>query len=347
MASLDTGASAPPRPIALLLPGQGAQHPGMAVEMYGRQPVFSAVMDEFFDLMGTPGRRLRADWLGDRPSTSIDDASTAQPLLFAIGYALGLAMRAHGWQPVALLGHSVGELAAATLAGVLDLAGAASVMLARSAVMAGAPAGGMLAVVAAPEDLAPFVDTDGDPGGVVVGARNAPRQTVLAGPEPRLSAVESELLAAGLYCRRVRARQPFHCPAVAGAARRFAAAFEALPLGSPTVPIWSTRTARVVDRAQAECPQFWAGQLAAPVLFWPALDALLASGDYTLVEAGPGQGLSMLARRHPAVRAGRSAVVPLLPPGAPGSWDAWCAALRELGCARPGATPRAAALSPS
>ncbi|MEU1607224.1 acyltransferase domain-containing protein [Micromonospora matsumotoense] len=342
MASEETG-----RPIALLLPGQGAQHPGMAVELYGREAVFSAVMDEFFALMGRPGQRLRADWLADRPGATIDDATTAQPLLFAVGYALGRALRAAGRHPVALLGHSVGELAAAALADVVDLPGGAAVMLARSAVMATAPSGGLLAVGATPAELAPYLGADDDPGSVVIGARNAPRQTVLAGPEPRLSAVERELLAAGWSSRRVPARQPFHSPAVADQARAFSAVFETLPLRCPTVPIWSTRTGRVVDREQAGTPEFWAGQLAAPVLFWPALDALLAEGDYTLVEAGPGQGLSMLARRHPAVRAGRSAVVPLLPRGASGSWATWCAALRQLGSAPPGATRRAGAPSPS
>ncbi|SCF39457.1 Malonyl CoA-acyl carrier protein transacylase [Micromonospora matsumotoense] len=335
------------RPIALLLPGQGAQHPGMAVELYGREPVFSAVMDEFFALMGGPGQRLRGNWLADRPAVLFDDAATAQPLLFAVGYALGSALRAGGRQPVALLGHSVGELAAAALADVVDLPGAAAVMLARSAVMATAPSGGLLAVGATPAELAPYVGTDDDPDSVVIGARNAPRQTVLAGPEPRLSAVEHELLAAGWPSRRVRARQPFHSPAVADQARAFSAVFETMPLGSPTVPIWSTRTGQVVDREQAGRPEFWAGQLAAPVLFWPALDALLAHGDYTLVEAGPGQGLSMLARRHPAVRAGRSTVVPLLPRGASGSWDTWCAALRKLDTAPPAATRSGGAPSPS
>ncbi|GAA2676989.1 acyltransferase domain-containing protein [Actinoplanes palleronii] len=335
------------RPIALLMAGQGAQHHGMAVELYGREPVFSAVMDEFFELMGAPGRRLRTDWLADRPAVSLDDAGTAQPLLFAIGYALGRALHARGCPPVALLGHSVGELAAAALAGVLDLPGAAAVMLARSVVMATAPPGGLLAVSATPAELAPYLGVAGEPGSVVIGARNAPRQTVLAGPEPRLSDVERELRAAGLVSRRVGARQPFHCPAVADQARAFATAFEALPLGSPAVPIWSTRTGRVVDREQAGRPEFWAGQLSAPVLFWPALDALLTGGDYTLVDAGPGQGLSMLARRHPAVRAGRSTVVPLLPRGASGSWDTWCAAVRELGAARPDAMRDAGAPSPS
>lgn len=316
----------PARPIVLLMPGQGAQHPGMAVELYDRETVFTAVMDEFFALMGDEGRWLRGDWLSDRPDTHLDDASRAQPLLFAIDYALGRTIRSYGLQPAGLLGHSVGELAAATLAEVMDLAAAARVMLSRSAAMADTPPGGILAVAAAPEQLRPFL---GD-SGVVVGALNAPLQTILVGAEPHLSAVERALTEAQVPCRRVPSRQPFHCPAVDAAAVRFGKAFADERLRPPTTPIWSTRTARPVQDGEAVDPAFWAGQLAAPVLFWPALDELLAVGGVTLVEAGPGQSLSMLARRHPTVRRGSSEVVPLLPSKSEGSWTKWEAALAYL-----------------
>jgi acyl transferase domain-containing protein len=318
------------RPIALLLPGQGAQHQGMATALYGREAVFTAVLDEFFELLGGEGGRLRADWLAERPGTPLDDASRAQPLLFAIGVALGRTLHSRGIRPGVLLGHSVGELAAAALAGVFDLPSAARVMAARSAVMATAPAGGMLAVAARPDALGAFTGPADQPGSVVVGAVNAPMQTVLAGPEPALAATERALAASGLAARRVPSLQPFHCPAVAPQAARFQEAFAAEPLHPTAVPVLSTRTTREVTAEQARNPEFWAGQLARPVLFWPTLERLLAQGDFTLVEAGPGQGLSMSARRHPAVRSGRCAVVPLLPAKAEGSWEFWQAALERL-----------------
>jgi [acyl-carrier-protein] S-malonyltransferase len=312
-------------PIALLLPGQGAQHQGMAVELYGRDLVFTRTVDEFFGHMGAAGQALRADWLTDRPAVVLDDASRAQPLLFVIGYALGRSLLDRGLRPAVLLGHSVGELAAAALAGVFDLAEAAAIMLARSAAMRSAPAGGLLAVAAIPADLELYL---GD--GVVIGALNAPRQTVLAGPEPRLSVVENMLRDNRVSCRRVPARQPFHCPAVAPAAACFEAALRDVRLRPNMMPIVSTRTAEPVRASQALDPEFWAGQLAEPVLFWPALDALLRTGGFTLVEAGPGQGLSMLAARHPAVRAHRSRVLALLPSAAEGTLATWSAAVEQL-----------------
>ncbi|TDP90576.1 acyltransferase domain-containing protein [Labedaea rhizosphaerae] len=318
------------RPIALLLPGQGAQHPGMGVELYGAEPAFTAAMDELFTLMGPEGARLRADWLADEPQVPLDDASRAQPLLFALGYALGRALAERGIRPAVLLGHSVGELAAAALAGVFDAPAAAQIMLARTAAMATAPPGGLLALAATPAELEPWFDAGAHSDGMGIGALNAPRQTVLAGPEPRLTIMAKALRDSGISGRRVGSRQPFHCPAVADAAVLFESGFAGLSLRPPRLPIWSTRTAKPVAPHEAVTATFWARQLAAPVLFWPALDGLLGTGEFTLVEAGPGKGLSMLARRHPAVRGGRSEVVPLLPAGAAGTADTFHAAIAQL-----------------
>lgn len=315
-ASAFAAPASPTRPVALLLPGQGAQQPGMAIGLYGHEPVFTAVMDEFFTLLGREGEELRADWLSECPRVPLDDASRAQPLLFAVGYALGRTLLAHGVRPAVLLGHSIGELAAAALAGVFDLPDAAWLMSARSAAMAGVGPGGMLAVAARPEELAHLLPdgSGGGPGAVAVGAVNAPAQTVLSGLEPQLTEVEETLREARVAARRVPARQAFHSPAVAGAADLFETAFGGVSLNAPVIRVWSTRTARPVRPHEAADAGFWAQQLAEPVLFWPALDNLLRHGDFTLVETGPGQGLSMLARRHPRVRSRRSGVVPLLPP---------------------------------
>ncbi|GAA0639297.1 hypothetical protein GCM10010174_71720 [Kutzneria viridogrisea] len=312
-------------PVCLLLPGQGAQHPGMAVALYDREPEFTRVVDAFFDLLGAEGRTLRAEWLSGKASELFDDGTRAQPLLFVLGVAVGRTLCHHGVRPTALLGHSIGELAAATLAEVFDLPGAAEVIASRSAALAEAPAGGMLAVAARPEQLGEFLDDL-----VVFGGQNAPVQTVLSGPEHQLAAVGAALTRAGMAWRRVPARQAFHSPAMSVAVARLTAAFGRISLVAPRIPIWSTATAEVVTPDQAGSPGFWAGQLSAPVLFWPALDALLGTGDHVLVETGPGQQLSTLARRHPAVRGGASRVVPLLANRPEKDWSTWCAARDQL-----------------
>ncbi|MEV0119120.1 acyltransferase domain-containing protein [Streptomyces sp. NPDC050844] len=302
-----------PRGVALLFPGQGAQQPFMATGLYRAHPPFRRLMDEVFEVWGAQGAALRAEWLSHSPAVDLDGVRRAQPLLFAVDWALGRMVLDWGVRPAALLGHSVGEVAAATLAGVFTLEEAAGLMADRVAHIESAPAGGMLAVHAAVADMAPFLHAD-----VVVGAVNAPRQVVLAGSEAPLAAAEAQLRAAGFTCRRTRALSPFHSPALAPAAQAALPALSRLPLRAPRLALHSAYTGGLLAAAEATDPRFWAKQPAAPVLFGPALDALLATGELMLLEAGPGQGLTALARRHPAVGTGRCAALGLLPARARG-----------------------------
>ncbi|MGW6984331.1 acyltransferase domain-containing protein [Streptomyces sp. NPDC054932] len=318
------------RRIVLLLPGQGFQHAGMAVELYRREPRFAAVADEFLDALGPGGKAVRDDWLACADGAPADRGTTAQPLLFMIGYGIGAVLAGRGIRPSVLIGHSVGELAAATLAGVFDLRAAARILSARCAALADAPAGGMLAVAGAPPTVLDCIRSRSVGESVVVGAHNGPQQTVLAGPEPQLSEAERALRAGGMTARRVRSLEPWHSPAMDRAARRFAAAVAAETLGPATIPIVSTRTGRVVTDAEAVRPEFWAAQMAAPVLFWPALAGVLDGADCTVVDGAPAGGLATLARRHAAVREGRSTVVPLLAPPGRDAWTVWSGGIAEL-----------------
>ncbi|HEY8982966.1 MAG TPA: acyltransferase domain-containing protein [Streptomyces sp.] len=297
------------RPLAFLLPGQGAQFPRMAVGLYESEPDFAAIVDEFFEMMGPEGKETRDDWLSESPRLPIDSGRRAQPLLFVIGYAVGRLLCDRGEQPSVLLGHSVGELAAATLAGVFDLEAAARIMAARCRALDAAPAGGLLAVAAPYSRVRDLLGARCTAGGVAVGAVNAPRQTVLAGPAEELARTEEALAAEGLTVRRVRALEPFHSPVMDEAARRFEKAVARETLKVPRIVVQSSRTARPVQPQEAVDPAFWARQMAEPVLFWPALASLLDEGPLTVVETGPGQGLSAPALRHAAVREGRSEVV--------------------------------------
>lgn len=296
------------RSIALLLPGQGAQHPGMAAGLYGVEPVFTATMDEIFHCYGALGDELRADWLSDSPSVPVDDLRRSQPLLFAVNVAMGRTVLDWGVRPVALLGHSVGEMSAAVLAGVFDLDDAVALMTERVARIAEAPPGGMLAVGAPAAELRGYLR-----GGVVVAAVNAPNQTLLAGQERPLERVHRALDAAGYTCLRAKTTSAFHSPAVAPACARTLPAFCAVPMSPPRIRLYSGYTADVLREDQATDPEFWCMQPAEPVLFAQALDRLLADHRLLLMEVGPSQGLTALARRHPDVVAKRSAVVPLLP----------------------------------
>jgi [acyl-carrier-protein] S-malonyltransferase len=312
------------RPVAILFPGQGAQHRGMAAGLYRHEPVFTEHVDAVLDHFD---ERVRAAWLADpAPDPAVfDDMTIAQPLLFGIGQALGRMVLGWGLRPAELIGYSVGEFVAATVAGVFGLADAAAVLRERIDRLGTAVPGGMLAVLAPAAELAGLL---GD--GVAVGAVNTPRQTILAGPDAPLAAIAARLRADGITCRRVRARQPFHSPVIAPQCAASVSAVARVRLAPPAIPVRSGYTTELVTRAQAVDPAFWAMQPAEPVLFAPTLDALLAR-DHLLLDAGPGQSLTALMNLHPKVRAGGSTVVPLQPPSHAGPAADRAAALAAMG----------------
>lgn len=294
-----------------MFPGQGAQHVRMAAGLHDRasgDPVFRRTVDEVLELFDDPDA-LRADWLAQRPAVPVDDVTRAQPLLFTVGYALGRMVLSRGVRPAALLGHSVGELVAATLAGVFEVSDAVAVMRDRVARLARTPPGGMLTVSAAEHQMLPFLQRHTE---VTIGAINAPRQVALAGFDGPLSAVAADLAAEGFTARRVAARTAFHSRALSGLFDEPGPLRDAA-LHRPEIPLWSATAGRRLTSAEAIDPVLWSDQPVAPVLFWPALHDLLSSGCYLLTDTGPGQGLAMLARRHPRVQPGSSAVTTLLP----------------------------------
>ncbi|GAB3483401.1 acyltransferase domain-containing protein [Nocardiopsis coralliicola] len=300
----------PGRPVALLFPGQGAQQVLMGAGLYGHVPVFTEVMDSAFALWGDEGARIRGHWLSGGAPELLDDGRRSQPLLYAIDYALGRTVLNWGVRPAALLGHSVGELAAAALAGVFDFEDGARLILERIRHLADTPDGGMLAVAASVEDVGPYLSE-----GVAVGAVNAPRQLLLAGLDRPLADTARRLRADGFTCRRARARQAFHSPAMAEATARSAHVWRGLDLRCPDpgTTVFSAYLGGPLPDSVARNPDFWASQPADPVYFGPTLQRMLRERDYLLVEAGPGRGLGALALRRPEAAAGRTAVTGLLP----------------------------------
>ncbi|REE99959.1 acyltransferase domain-containing protein [Thermomonospora umbrina] len=298
-----------PRPVALLFPGQGSQHPGMATGLYRDEPVFRAAVDDVLEMWGAEGEAIRADWLGTGAGAGIpiDDVRRSQPLLFAVDHGLGWLLLSWGVPPTEALGHSAGEVVAATLAGVFTVAEAVALVRGRVRAAVPIPPGGMLAVAASVDALGPYLS-----GQVAVAAVNAARRTVLAGPRAELAVVAARLAFDGLAVRPVPGTTPFHSPAMEPAVAAAERAFDASP-GPARFPVRSGYTGRLLTADDAGSARFWARQMADTVRFGPALTALLDGGDRLLVECGPGGTLSALALRHDAVRDGGSAVLSMLP----------------------------------
>ncbi|MFC4031641.1 acyltransferase domain-containing protein [Streptomyces polygonati] len=290
----------------------------MAAGLYGSDAVFTAHMDAFFAGYGPDGAALRDVWLRPAPNPKLGDALLTQPLLFAVGQALGRAVAEWEGAPQVYLGHSVGELAAACLAGVFGPDEGGALMAARSKALGTDGAGGMLAVSAPADAMAPYAT-----GEVAVAAVNGPRQTVLAGPDGPLDWTQLRLTEGGFTFMRLRSSHAFHSPVLRPAADRFAAVLGRVGLRPPQAELYSSRTARPVRADEAVRPEFWAGQLALTVRYWPALSALLdtegTEPGLVLLDASVDNSLSAPVRRHPAVRGGATVVVPLLAPGTEGT----------------------------
>ncbi|MFD5031469.1 type I polyketide synthase [Streptomyces sp. NPDC058405] len=311
---------------AFLFTGQGAQYPRMTAALYEQSPLYRHFLDEAdAALLPHTGRSVRDLVLaGDE---AVHSTRWTQPALFAVGYALGRTLMELGVHPGLLLGHSVGEFAAAVLARALPLDGAARLVAARGALMQELPAGGgMLSVRAAPADLAARIESEPLVG---VAAVNGPTSTVLSGDLEALERIGAELAAEGITTRGLQVSHAFHSPLMRPVLARFAKIATEVGGGVPEIPLYSTVRGRVLD-GEAMDAAYWVEHIGATVLFGDAAGALLAEGPTHLVEIGPQPVLSGMVRRldHPAAGAGPAHVLPVRGPESAG--QALAEALAEL-----------------
>ncbi|MCP5153996.1 MAG: amino acid adenylation domain-containing protein [Ectothiorhodospiraceae bacterium] len=307
--------AAPDRPaeVAFLFPGQGAQHPGMARAVYEAEPAFREVVDaclaRFRDRHGIDvGEALLAAPHDADAADRLRRTLLAQPALFTVEYALARLWMSWGVVPRAMLGHSIGEYAAACVAGVLSLDDAIDVVAARAVAMDAVEPGAMLAVTLAESELAAMLDADS-----AVAAVNAPGICVASGPFASMDALEARLRAQGASPRRLHTSHAFHSPMMAPAAAAVARAMQGVSLSAPRIPYLSNVTGTWIRADEATDPDYYARQLRGTVRYAAGLDALGAGGVEVLLEVGPGATLTALAARHPAI-ADRAATVVSLPP---------------------------------
>ena len=280
-----------------LFPGQGAQHAGMAVELARYLPAFRAPLDEACDGLAALGVDLRPLLEANRDDPEANRrlmaTELAQPALFAVGYALARLFQSWGIQPSACLGHSVGEYAAACIAGVVDLKSALRLVVARGLIMQALPPGDMLSVRLDEADLRPLL-----PSGVEIAALNAPGLTVIAGPADAIATAAAAIKAAGGLSRPLRTSHAFHSAMMEPALEPFMDALRDTELHPPAIPMASNLTGAWLDDAQAVDPAFWARQVRAPVRFSDGVATLLEAGHCCFLELGPGSGLGTLVLRQ-------------------------------------------------
>ncbi|MCA9996435.1 MAG: aminotransferase class III-fold pyridoxal phosphate-dependent enzyme, partial [Anaerolineales bacterium] len=286
-------------PVVFMFPGQGAQHVNMGRELYETEPIFREAVDACAEIL-RPLLDLDIRELlypaeeDDTLAARLEQTAVAQPAIFTIEYALAQLWLAWGVRPSALVGHSVGEFAAACLAGVFSLEDALAILATRARLMQAVAPGSMRAVRLSEEELLPYL-TDG----VSLAANNAPNLCVVSGPKDAIVAFDQRLESQGIATIELHTSHAFHSAMMDDVLEPFAAAVAAAGRSTPTIPILSTLTGQWLTDEQATDPGYWTQQLRQPVRFSQAVRALQEMPGRVYLEVGPGSTLSTAVRQHP------------------------------------------------
>jgi acyl transferase domain-containing protein/SAM-dependent methyltransferase len=297
------------RSVVFMFPGQGAQYPGMAEGLYRTEPVVRRAVDycaralqpeldgDLRKILFPPARKR------DQAAEALRDTRWAQPALFTVGYALAELWRSWGIQPSAMIGHSVGEFVAATLAGVMTLDDALRLIAQRGRLISALPRGAMLAVMAPAETLERYVDAD-----VSLAAVNAPGFGVLSGRDAAIDRAQAALTAASIPARRLHTSHAFHSAMMDPMLDEFEQLVSTVSLSAPSIPFAATLTGEWAD-GNVRRADYWSAQIRRTVQFAEAVRTVMraTSSAPLFLEVGPGNTLVTFAaetagRGSPALR---------------------------------------------
>ena len=320
--------------VAMLFPGQGTQYPGMAEDLYNSEPFYRDTVDDCcrqlrsltgLDLLPVmyPAIADAADkqaW--DAAARTLEQTKFAQPALFVTSYALAKMWMHWGVVPACLVGHSVGELVAACIAGVFSLSDALLLVARRGEWMQEMPGGSMLAARMQSQKLQMML-----PENVSIAAINAPSLTVASGPTEAIDLLAKKLEQQNIASRKLHTSHAFHSAMVEPVVERLRNLLASMSLQKPQLPILSTVTGEMLTAAEATSPEYWARHSRVTVNFSAAANKLIQDGYEVLLEAGAGDTLSTLVRQQ-VPRGSKIATCVSIPAGASraskdgkSSWD--------------------------
>jgi len=296
-------------PVMFVFTGEQPLGPGMAMELYTHEPAFRRALSECDDIFSTEVTWSVIDLLRDGSPERLTRPDVSQPCIFAIHIALAELLRDKGIEPTAVLGRGLGEIAAATISGALDITAAARLVLRRGAILSTHPARSTVVVDGSPELIRELLAKHAPD--LAVSSLSGPTRTELTGAPATILAVTAYLQDAATPGTGRRGHDVYGHPGptINEAADQLAAAVGDLTPAHPHTPFVSTVHPH---RSPACDPAYWAGNLASPVQLWAALEPALAEQHYEIIEIGPQTDLAAtLHELAPEVR-----VVPTLVEGA-------------------------------
>ncbi|MFI1736043.1 SDR family NAD(P)-dependent oxidoreductase [Streptomyces acidicola] len=296
---LVTGRAVDGRRTAFLFTGQGSQRPGTGRELHAAHPEFARALDDaaaaFAPHLDRPLREVMFAEPGSADAALLDRTEYTQPALFALGTALYALVTSRGLRADTVAGHSVGEITAAHVAGVLSLEGAAHLIAARGRLMGELPEGGaMAALQAAPEEVLPLLA--GREHELDLAAVNGPTAVVVAGDAGAVDELLDHFAGRGRSVKRLKVSHAFHSPHMDAMLPRFETVVRGLALNPPTIPVVSNLTGALADETTLCDPEHWIRHARRSVRFLDGLRALRATGTDTFVELGPDAVLTAMTR---------------------------------------------------